>query len=527
MTETAPKAGGKEWAGLAVLSLPCLLVSMDIGVMFFALPFISGDLKPTGTEQLWIIDTYGFVLAGLLITMGAVGDRIGRRKLLLIGSLLFGLASIGAAWSGSPAMLIIARALLGLAGATLMPSTLALIRNMFLDPNERKVAIGAWTGAMVTGITLGPIIGGLLVDHFWWGSVFLINVPVMVLLLIIGPIMLPEYRAPQEGRFDVLGAILSLAAVLGVMYGVKQLAVEGWSMVPAGSLVIGLVLGVLFVRRQQTYRSPLLETALFRDATFSTSILIKAVTMFGLTGISLFTNQYLQLVLGLRPFTAALWSLAVFPAIAIAMSITGVLAQKVKPVNIIGVGLLIMVVGFVVLSLLIHSDSRLWVVLVGAGAAAVGMLMTSMVNNDMVLSAAPPERAGIAGALSETSDEFGSAVGLAILGTVGTAIYHREMLDAALPPLSPAALEAAGDTLGGASAVAANLGGDAGGQLLDIARTAFTQGMNWAAALGGAVVAITTVIAVVYLRKVPAPPQPEKEDKKTEDGSVAAESATR
>jgi DHA2 family multidrug resistance protein-like MFS transporter len=507
MTDVQIKAGAREWVGLAVITLPCLLISMDIGVLFFALPFISGDLQPSGTQQLWIIDTYGFMLAGMLITMGAVGDWVGRRRLLLAGALVFGIASLGAAYASSAEGLIAARAALGLAGATLMPSTLALVRNLFHDPNQRKAGIAVWTGAMATGITLGPLIGGFLLNYFWWGSVFLINLPVMVLLLLVGPFLLPEYRAPQQGRFDVLGAVLSLGGVLATTYGVKQLAVEGWSAVAAAALVGGVGIGVLFIRRQRSYATPLIEIRLFRDPTFSTSILIKSVTMFALTGISLFTNQFLQLVLGLRPLTAALWSLAVLPVIMIAMSVTGVLATKVKPVTIIATGLLIMVGGFALLAGVLSVDSPLWVVLAGAGAAAAGMLMTSMVNNDMVLSAAPPERAGSASALSQTSDEFGSAVGLALLGTVGTAVYHRQMAATAIDGLPPAALEAASDTLGGATVVAGQLPGELGLALLEASREAFTHGMNLAAVLGGVVLAVTAVTAIVILRTVPGHPR--------------------
>jgi MFS transporter, DHA2 family, multidrug resistance protein len=276
--------------------------------------------------------------------------------------------------------------------------------------------------------------------------------------------------------------------------------------VPAAALVGGLVFGVLFIHRQRTYASPLIEIRLFRDPTFSTAILIKSVTLFALAGISLFAHQFVQLVLGLRPLTAALWSFTVFPAIMIAVQVTGALATRVKPVNIIATGLFIMLGGFAVLAGMLDVDSPLWIVLIGAGAAATGIVMTSVVNNNMVLSAAPPERAGSASALSQTGDELGAALGLALLGTVGTAIYHRQMAATTIEGLPPAAQEVARDTLGGATAVAAQLPGELSSALLETSRVAFTHGMNWAAVLGGSVLAMTALIAMVTLRTRTTPP---------------------
>ncbi len=277
MTATTGLAGRRAWTGLAVLLLPTLVLAMDMGVLFFAVPFISTDLRPSGTQQLWIMDIYSFLLAGLLIPMGALGDRIGRRRLLLLGAAGFAGASLLTAYADGAAQLIAGRALLGIAGSTLMPSTLALIRNMFPDPKQRQVAVGAWTGAMTGGATLGPVVGGLLLTHFWWGSAFLASVPVMALLLLVGPLLLPEHRAPQPGGFDLLGAGLSIATVLPVVYGVKTLAVDGWSPASAVVLAAGLGCGLLFVRRQRTAAHPLIDLELFRIRSFSGALTVNTM----------------------------------------------------------------------------------------------------------------------------------------------------------------------------------------------------------------------------------------------------------
>ncbi|MDH2426140.1 MFS transporter [Sphaerisporangium sp. TRM90804] len=515
MSDTTITAGRKEWIGLAVLVLPCLLVSMDISVLFFAVPFISADLRPTGTEQLWIMDVYAFVLAGMLITMGALGDRVGRRRLLLIGGAAFGAASLLAAYSTSAEMLILTRALLGLAGATLMPSTLALIRNMFPDPAQRKTAIALWTAGMTSGAIVGPIVGGFLLEHFWWGSAFLVNVPAMVLLLVCGPLLLPEFRAPSAGAFDLMGAVLSLAAVIAVIYGIKQTAVDGAGVTPLAVLLAGLAAGALFVARQRRHPAPLVDLTLFRHRAFGGALAVNVMTLFGFVGITLFTSQYMQLVLGLTPFAAALWSISVFPGIAGAIALSGVMAARVRPAYVLGTGLLVTVAGLLVLTQL-RTGSPLGMLLVGAALVAAGIVMASTLTADLILTAAPPERAGAASAMSETGSELGGALGLAILGSVGAAVYHHRMADvlaaAPLTGVSPEALRAAEDTLGGAAAVAAGLPGQAGAAMLRAGQEAFTQGLNLAAAAGAVLLAATAVATMIALRAVPRSARPAGQD---------------
>ncbi|ARQ70770.1 MFS transporter [Streptomyces marincola] len=501
------RATRKEWVGLAVLVLPVLLLSMDMTVLYFAVPFLSASLEPTATQQLWIVDIYAFMLAGLLITMGTLGDHIGRRKLLLIGGFAFGAASLAAAYASNAELLILARAVLGMAGAVLAPSTLSLIRTMFRDPGQRRTAIAVWTAGLSGGAALGPIVSGLLLEEFWWGSVFLINIPVMALLLVLGPILLPEHRAPEPGRFDVIGAVLSLAALLPIIYGIKELAEDGFAWSYAAITAAGVVLGVLFFLRQRTAPNPLIDLELFRNRGFSASIAVNLVALFAMVGFLLFSTQWIQLVYGLSPLEAALWTLPAPVAVGVTTSIAAILAKTIRPGYIIGAGLLIATVGFGIMTQL-RVDSGLATVVVGATVLSAGVGMAIPLTADMIVSAAPPERAGAVSALPETSNQLGGALGVAILGSIGAAVYTRDITDATAD-LPPDAVEAAEGSLGGATEVAQHLPGGVAEALLHNAQEAFTHGMNISAVVGGAVMLAGAVGAVVFMRRVggttPAP----------------------
>ncbi len=303
------RAGAREWAGLALLAVPCLLVSMDVHVLNLAIPQLSADLRPTNAQLLWIVDSYGFLVAGSLMTMGALGDRIGRRRLLLIGAAAFGLASLLAAFSTSAEMLIAARVLLGLAGATLMPSTLALIRVMFPDPRQRTTALGVWTASFALGGVLAPLVAGILLRHFWWGSVFLFAVPLIAVLLALGRALLPEFREHPAPRVDAASAALSLAGVLSAVYGLKRAAQSGVDPAAAVALALGIGLATAFLRRQRGRENPWIDLALFRRREFSLPLGANALAFFVLYGTQFFIAQYLQLVLGLSPLEAGLWTI--------------------------------------------------------------------------------------------------------------------------------------------------------------------------------------------------------------------------
>jgi len=502
----APRAGRREWIGLAVIALPCLLYSVDLTVLNLAVPHLSADLRPSSAQLLWITDIYGFLLAGSLITMGTLGDRIGRRRLLLTGAAAFGIVSVLAAYASSPEQLIAARALLGVAGATLAPSTLSLIRNMFADPRQRTLAIAVWITSYSAGAAVGPLAGGVLLEHFWWGSVFLLAVPVMALLLVAGPLLLPEFRDPQAGRPDLVSAALSLAAVLLVIYGLKQLAQDGPGWPQALSIVAGLAVGVVFVRRQHTLAEPLLDLRLFGNRAFSAALATNTLDFFIAFGAFLFIAQYLQLVLGLSPLQAGLWTLPSAGGFIVGSMLTPLLVRRARPAFVMAAGMALAAGGFGLLTRL--DGAGLAVLVTGSVVFSLGSAPMTTLATDLMVGAAPPERAGAASALSETSSEFGGALGIAILGSVGAAVYRGQVADAVPAGVPSQAAEAARDTLGGAVAVAGQLPEQLGAALLDAARGAFTQGLQLTAAISAAVAVGIAILAAVLLRHVGAGSEP-------------------
>ena len=516
MRDVAPRATRREWIGLAVIALPCLLYSMDLTVLNLAVPQLSADLKPSSAQLLWIVDIYGFMVAGSLITMGTLGDRIGRRRLLLIGAAAFGVASVLAAFATSAEMLIATRALLGVAGATLAPSTLSLIRNMFLDPGQRTVAIGVWVTSYSVGGAIGPLLGGVLLEYFWWGSVFLLAVPVMVLLLVVGPWLLPEFRDPDAGRLDVTSAGLSLAAVLLMIYGLKRIAEAGLDWVPAVSIALGLALGALFVRRQRTLADPLIDLALFRVPAFSASLGTYMLACFVAFGAYVFIAQYLQLVLGLSPLQAGLWTVPSMLAFVAGSMLVPPIARRFRPGHVVAGGLLFAAAGFGVLAQ-VDAASGLALLVIGSVVYSLGLSPVIVLATDLVVGSAPVERAGSASAISETSSELGGALGIAILGSIGTAVYRRAMAEVVPAGVPAEAAEAARATLGGALAAAERLPAQLGGAVLGPAREAFTQGLQLTAIICAAVVLATALLAALLLRRVRAgsDPEPHREDTPT------------
>lgn len=494
------KAEPRDWIGLAVLALPCILYSMDLTVLHLAVPQIAAALKPSSSGLLWIVDIYGFMIAGALITMGTLGDRIGRRRMLLIGAAVFGATSVIAAFSTSAEMLIVARAVQGLAAATLAPSTLSLIRNMFHDNRERAIAIGVWVGCFSVGAAIGPVVGGLILAHFWWGAVFLINVPVMLLLLALGPVLLREFKDPHAGRMDIVSAVQSMIAVLAIIYGIKSIAESGVSPLALLSIGAGLLIGAYFIERQLTLAQPLIDVALFRERGFSAALATNIVALFVIFGTFLFIAQYLQLVLGMGPLEAGLWTAPSGLVFALGSVAAPWLVRRYPPHLVIAIGLLISAAGFALLTQLsaVHGP---WLLFVGMLILCLGVAPVGAITTDMVMAEAPPERAGAASGISETSFEFGGALGIAVLGSLVTALYRSAMAGEPIAGISGAAMEEARDTLGGAVAVAGRVGGEAGQHLLGLSREAFVYAFEVAAGLSAVSTVAAAVIAAMVLPK--------------------------
>ncbi|HZG79284.1 MAG TPA: MFS transporter, partial [Brevibacillus sp.] len=450
-------AGPREWAGLALLSLPTILLGLDLTLLHLVLPALAIDLRPTSVQALWIVDAYGFMIAGFLITMGTLGDRIGRRKLLMVGAVAFGIASVLAAYSTSAAMLIAARAALGVAGATLMPSTLALISNMFINRQQRALAIGVWATMFALGMAAGPVVGGVLLEHYWWGAAFLVAVPMVGLLLIAAPFLLPEYRTPQDGRLDILSVALSLLALLPIIYGIKQISKDGLSTGTALAIAGGFAFVLLFVRRQRRLESPLIDLDLFTSRAFSVALVVLLVGLIGVGGTMLLVTQYLQLVADLPPLVAGLWMGP--PAIAmLAAGIAAPLAsRRIRPGYVIAGALGLSVIGYLILARLENEPSSIALVTAAFTLVYLGLGTIAALGTDLVVGAAPAEKAGSASAISETVQELGLAVGIATLGSLTTAVYRSRMFDRIPDTLAEDVHKAVGDSLAGASSVAQEL----------------------------------------------------------------------
>ncbi|MGA4838262.1 MFS transporter [Streptomyces sp. G45] len=496
-TTTAGRAGAREWGGLAVLSLPTVLLGLDVTVLYLALPSLAEDLRPSGTEELWIMDAYGFLIAGFLITMGTLGDRIGRRRLLMVGAAAFGAVSVVAAYSSSAEMLIAARAALGVAGATLMPSTLALISTMFTDQRQRSLAIGVWATSFALGMALGPVVGGALLDHFWWGSAFLVAVPVALVLLVAAPLLIPEYRAPRGGRFDLLSVALSLTAILPVIYAVKRFAKDGPDVPTLAATVVGVAFAALFVWRQGRLASPLLDVRLFADRTFSAALSVLLVGLVGVGGSMLLITQQLQLVEELPPVEAGLWMGP--PALMMFAAAIGapLVARRVSPAVVVAATLALSTVGYLLLTR-VDAEGGVALVVTGFGLVYLGLGAIAALGTDLVVGAAPPQKAGSASAMSETVQELGLALGVAVLGSLATAVY-RDRVDGVIPAGTPPEVAGAvGDSLAGAVSHAHRM--PAG--WLDQAKAAATSGLHTAMLVAAGCTLVLSFLSAVVLRHV-------------------------
>ena len=481
------RVGWRGWLALIVLMLPVLLVSVDNTVLSFALPDIALSLNPSSAQQLWIIDAYPLVLAGLLVTMGTLGDRFGRRRMLLIGATGFAAVSVLAAFAPSAAWLIAARAGMGVFGAMLMPSTLSLLRSIFTDRDQRRMAIAVWASMFSAGAALGPIVGGILLEHFAWGSVFLMSVPVLVPLLILAPLLVPESRDPRPGRIDPVSIALSMLTMVPIVYAIKEVAVHGFGVLPVVLTAAGFGFGVAFVRRQLASEQPMLDMRLFARGTFSGALLVNLLSVVSLVGFLYFVAQHLQLIVGLSPMDAGF---ALVPGMA-AMIVAGLLvvpiARRVSARVVVPVALTFSVVAYLLVPGAV-GDGALALLIAAFVLLGIGIGAAETVSNELILASAPPAKAGAASAVSETAYELGAVLGTAVLGGILTAAYRTGIV---LP---------AGETLAGAMTVAGSLDGATADALRAAAAHAFDAGVGITAVIGAVLVAIAAVIAATTLK---------------------------
>jgi MFS transporter, DHA2 family, multidrug resistance protein len=486
------------WFALAVLMLPVTLIAIDNTVLTFALPMIAEEFRPPAATQLWIIDVYALVLAALLVSMGSLGDRIGRRRLLLIGSSGFAVVSAVAAFAPSAEMLVAARALLGVFGAMLMPSTLSLLRNIFVDASARRLAIAIWASGFTAGSALGPIVGGALLQHFHWGAVFLIAIPLLLPLLVLAPRLVPESRDPNPGPLDLTSVVLSLVTMLPLVWAIKTVAHDGLSMAVAVAVLIGLTAGTMFVRRQTHSATPMLDMKLFSNAAFSSSILANFLSIVGLIGFLFFISQHLQLVLGLSPLAAGLVTLPGAVVSVIGGLAVVRLARRFSPPALMTTGLILLAAGFLLI-LLFRHDLSVVAVIVSFVVLELGVGMSQTMSNDTIVASVPAAKSGAASAVSETAYELGAVIGTATLGTIFTAFYRNNV---EIPAgLTAAQAGDAAESIGGATSVAATVPAPIGDALMDSARTAFDSGIAPTATIAATLALAAAVVITVSFRR--------------------------
>ncbi|MEV6419692.1 MFS transporter [Streptomyces sp. NPDC051662] len=492
----------RPWLGLAVLLLPTMLMTVDLGVLWLATPPLAADLGASSTELLWINDAYGFAIASSLVLAGNLGDRYGHRRLLLLGITAFTLASMLAAYAPGPGVLIAARAILGAAGAAILPATLSLISQMFTDPIRRARAIALWVTALSSGVAIGPVVSGVMLEHFWWGSVFLVAVPVMAAVLVAVSLLVPGYADSAAGRLDWVGALLLLLTLLPIVYGIKSLGEHGLTPTAFAAPAVGLAFGVLFFRRQRGAAAPLLDVRLFADRTFTSALVLMFLGLAAMNGVEYLMPQYFQLVAGLSPIQVGL--LMVLPAVGLAIGsqLTPVLVRRVRPAYVIAAGAALAAMAFSVLAMLPADGSG---AARAAGAATVmmlGLAPITVLGTGIAASAAPPGKSGQATSAGQTAYELGLAFGIAATGSV-TATVYRDQVHANAPADVPTDVVArSADSLGGGLAVAERLPGALGESMVTAVHTAFTSGLRAAAIAGGALSVVLLALALLLLRRV-------------------------
>ena len=482
----APRAGAKQWWGLAVLVTPSTLLFMMLTILFVAAPSMAQDLNPTGTQLLWILDIYGFVMAGFLVAMGVLGDRVGKRLLMVIGAIVFAVISVVASLTTDPSLMIAWRALLGLGAAMMVPSTLGLIFVLFADARQRGVAIGVWAGGISAGVALGPLLSGLLLEVFGWQATFLVAVPIMALVAIGAPLLLPEHR-DTTARIDLFSALLLVTGLLAIIYAIKRFAAQEPAGPSIGLIAAGVLIGLWFVIRQLRAERPLLDVRLFANRTVSGALAVFLLAAAALGGIySLFT-QYLQQVQGLSPLEAGFAILPAAAVLIVVSTLSPVFARRFRPGNVIAIGLLTQVIGYILFTQL-DPGTGLALVIGSFVLTYPGVAPAMALTTDLVVGSVPPEKAGGASGLATTANDLGISLGIAVIGSIGIATYRSQITE-----LLP-------------------------GGLVTAAQQAFTSGLNTAAIVSAVIAAIAALIAATRLRHI----RPTGEAQQAADESITS-----
>ncbi|GAA1571224.1 MFS transporter [Kribbella hippodromi] len=478
---TASTTNLRAWLGLLVVLGPVLLVSMDGSILFLALPRISQALDPTADQALWILDVYGFAVGSLLIAFGNLGDRYGRFRLLRIGALFFGLGSAAAALAPSPELLIAARAVMGIAGATLLPSALALLSELFADPRRRAQAIGIFAATFAAGFAIGPVIGGVLLERFWWGSVFLVNLPVIVLFLAASPFLLREVRAGRRGRVDLLSVVASAVGLLLTILSLKHAAADGLSGTSVVAMVVGLAVLAWFGARQRRLEHPLIDFTLLRDRVFGIAVITGLLPLAAWSATAYLAGIYLQSVLGIPVLRAALLALPGAAVLTITCVVVPSVVDRIGKRNALLICHFTIAGGLLLLLPITVSGGAGWYV-ASTAVAGIGYGISFAVVADTAVGAVPPERAGAAGAIAETSNELGNALGIALLGSLAALLFRLHGPD--LAPTLDATLEVPGLTA----------------DLVANAKSAFVTGLQVVAATASA---LHLLLGAATLRRLP------------------------
>lgn len=492
---TAATGGSKRWLALSVLCVSLFAIVLDNTIVNVALPTLVRDLQADISGLQWVVDAYTLVFAGLLLLAGTLGDRYGRRRTLMIGLGVFGAASAAAAFAGGVDQLVLARAVMGAGAAFIMPATLSLLTNVFTDRRERAMAIGIWAATAGAGVALGPVLGGVLLDHFWWGSIFIVNVPVVAVALLAAPRLVPESRDPSSRRIDWLGAGLSGVGLIALVWAVIEAPSKGWGSA-AVLVALGLAVGSLlaFVVWQRRATEPLLDVRLFRNVRFTAASLTIMVLFFALFGFLFLSTQYLQFVLGYSPSAAGIRMLPYAGAMIVAAPLSARLVSRFGVRRVVTAGMVLFAGGLAVAATVTTATGydRLALAMLAMG---VGMGLAGTPATESIMSSVPPDRANVGSAVNDTTRELGGALGVAVVGSIVSSLYGSR-LDGALPDGVPAPLAAAARESVGA---ATQMTGRAGTAVADAAREAFVVAMSRGTLVVAAMAALGALIAWRFL----------------------------